>query len=464
MDIKAKVNHKDIKDMTETVESQAQLLKPDDAKDEALLKLLILGQNHHFPLLTYLVDTYTRFRLLKYQELYKQLEEKDGQKQKTKFIARKFNKGVDLTTFFKTCHALKQIARKKKTEKHAESALNWYDSSIKSFHRRLFGPLKMTPKQIIYKINDSMQVFAKYYISLLRSVSNIIKSANTQLPLQIDFVVIPRAMSKSSEFEIKSGDTSDSYDGSSADDDLDDVEEEEENDNDAKEINNLDKRFKFTENFVKKEIECKAQNIQRLSRVMVDTISDVVKGQRSKRMVMIIDRRKDGKNIIDENKVLDEKDDDEKDGRDKLYAYLPNRSKNIPKGRYLHESMFNLAALEVIPSDEETNAIHVVSDIPNLCTLSVQIHEESVIRAYWFINGSSTRFYLNDMVNIWPLYFIDKEFDKENEERIKQDTKEIEKLINENKDNMPLKDTNFDAFFKLNTKISSAVQIEKNDK
>ena len=146
---------------------------------------------------------------------------------------------------------------------------------------------------------------------------------------------------------------------------------------------------------------------------------------------------------------------------DTLYAYLPKQSSNIPKGRYLHESMLYLSLMEVIPSengkvdppDLDNNAIRCRSDIPNLCMLSLHIHEVDVIRAYWYANRGGCRFFANDMINVWPIYFIEKSFDKENGRRIRQSTERIIELLEENKDNIPLKDSNFDTFFKLNMNL-----------
>lgn len=314
-----------------------------------------------------------------------------------------------------------------------------------------------------------MEMYANYYISLLYAVQNHVKSAGTKLPLQIDFWVMPKAVSESQEFLDLQNDDNKSSDDSEVDDDSESEEEDDPSESNATELNNLDGRLKFTDNLIKKEIDDKS--LPRLTRTFCDTFDDVIKGQRGKRMVMLVDRRVDRKNVTDNDKNYgDLNDEEEKKCKDTLYAYLPKKSSDIPKGRYLNESMFNLSKLEVIPSengkveppDQDSNAIHAVSSIPNLCILSVQIHEESVIRAYWYINGSCVRFFPSDMINVWPLYFIDKKsLDTQNEQRVRQSTERISQLIKENENNIPLKDTNFDEFWKTNTKIASAEQSAK---
>merc|ERR1711971_473448 len=113
--------------------------------------------------------------------------------------------------------------------------------------------------------------------------------------------------------------------------------------------------------------------------------------------------------------------------------------------------MFNLSRTELVPSangkvDAET--IHILSmDVPNLCVLSVQIHEENVVRAYWYMKGSASRFYASDMVNIWPLYFAQQKDDDYKDQ--------VANLIAENRDSIRLEDKNFDSFFETNTSISA---------
>merc|ERR1719361_909210 len=104
---------------------------------------------------------------------------------------------MELQDFFKKCPVMISLRQKRKRNKDAENKLLWFDSCIKSFHRRIFGQLKMKPSQILYKINDSMLHYAKYYIAMLKSVHNMIKNPNTKLPLQIDFMIVPKAMTSS---------------------------------------------------------------------------------------------------------------------------------------------------------------------------------------------------------------------------------------------------------------------------
>eukprot|EP00483_Globobulimina_turgida_P007850 UN07865 len=116
--------------------------------------------------------------------------------------------------------------------------------------------------------------------------------------------------------------------------------------------------------------------------------------------------------------------------------------------------MFNLTRMEILPSvNGKNDAIHSNSDILNMCLLSIHVHQANNICAYWYINGSMIRFFVNDMLNIWPLYFIQKRIDKENGISILQDIAPIARILAQKVHSIPLKDDNFDTFFEQNTLI-----------
>eukprot|EP01084_Bolivina_argentea_P309268 534949_1 len=461
--ISIKLTKTDLETMRVLVESQAILLKPRNAKDETLLKLLIMGQKHYFPLLTYLVDLYGRYRLLEYQKLYEDLGKIDSHKKRQKFVSKKFDKVMLIPVFFKRCYAMQVLQKRKKESRDAsaEHALSWYEASMHSFFRRLYGPLKMVPNQMVYKINDSMLDYAKYYIALLATVSNLLKASATKLPLQIDFWVIPRAMKDAHHDEDEEDDKSDADATDSTCDS--DVDSDDDEPHEELNINDLTQRLKNVDNLFQTEITNK--DMSRVKRTVSTAIQDVVKGARSKRMVMIVDRRINGKDVV-QNKInySEKKENDavEEKAKDQLYAFLPRKSQDIPSGQYLYESLFNLSRTEVLPSPtkKENSNIHVGSDLMNMSLLSVQIHEETVVCAYWFINGSGARFYVNDMVNIWPLYFIEKSIDPKGMVE-HQDVNPIIDLINSTESSLPLQDANFDTFFQVNTRKSPSEAYAK---
>eukprot|EP01083_Nonionella_stella_P095914 269383_1 len=441
-----------------------------------------MGQKHYFPLLTYLVDLYARYRLLKYQKLYEALSKIDKPKKRAKFVSKKFDRVMPIPVFFKKCFAM-QVLQKKKNVNHdasSEHVLSWYEASMSLFFRRFLPPLRMSPLQIMHKINDSIFVFARYYIAMLVTVDNLLKNSNTKLPLQIDFWVIPKQIQDDTA---DNEDEDDDFESSSNDESASDDELLNENINSANimDKDHLKKRFRFTDNLVKKDIAAD----ERTSRTLFQACSDVIKGERCKRMVIIVDRREG---------IYDVK------ASDKLYAYLPTNSQDIPSGNYLEECMLHLSRLEVLPSENgqvNNNTIHVISDVSNMCLLSLHIHSENSIRAYWYINGSYTRWFPNDLLDVWPIYFVDEydlwhvEKDKYANRLVsgcvsrwcyksvsldiikvirllfgdlgamfgqkmvtqKKDLRDTRKLVKSKSAFIPLRDANFDAFFEANTRL-----------
>ena len=196
-------------------------------------------------------------------------------------------------------------------------------------------------------------------------------------------------------------------------------------------------------------------NVQRL---FYKNIKDVIKNKRSKRMVIVIDRRMNGDgNQIEgvKNYSHDIKDKDRK--HDDFYAFLPNNTQNIPSGEYLHESMCNLSRTEVLPSINgkvgDKDVIHTGSNTMEMSLLSIHVHEVDVVRAYWCRNGTVSRFYLNDMVRIWPYHFIEESFDEDKGIEY-QDVTKVQELIQTFAiDDKLLRDNDFEKFSQINAKI-----------
>eukprot|EP01083_Nonionella_stella_P205008 746944_1 len=459
----------------EMLKKHAPCFKPHSAKDAILVQLFTIGRQHRFPLVTYLLDLYARYRLLEYQKLYDELNNIPQQKQRKR--QRFINKGMyNVTTpscFVNKCHVMKVLKQQSRTNNRSEKLLTLVAAFIPSIFRKIFPiPVRLVPVQIISKINDSLFVYANYYIALLIAVDKMLKDSRSKFPLQIDFWLIPNAMYQHS-YDEPTLDWSEDSESSYASTDDDDYEP-------SYNLNDLEKRLEFTDNLVTKDIT--STDVGRLSTILFDVCQRVVNGVRSKRMVIIVDRR-----------------DRDMQSKEALYAYLPKHTQNIPSGNYLHECMFHLSMVEVLPSGsgklhelgELDPEIHVRSYLANMFLLSLHVHSEDTIRAYWYINGSYTRWFVNDIINIWPLYFVE-EYDIYGAEREKcsqmlvcgsvqlwcnvsvpfdvimvvqlfygimpkpkQNIGKTVELIKAKAAFNPLRDDSFDEFFKISTKIQA---------
>eukprot|EP01083_Nonionella_stella_P045100 121245_1 len=410
-------------EMAGVVAKQAIYFKPQSTEDESTLKLLVIGRKHRFPLVTFLLDLYSRYRLLEYHKIIEEKKNRrlnlDCTERKKRFEAKQHYRKLTIPYFMKSVYAMKRLKKQAAEENNVDSkkALVRFEATLESVFRQLsLSPLCLVQRR--WKIYDSRFIFAKYYLAMLIAVDNMLKNANTKLPLQIDFWVIPKDVCKDSE-KHENHEKPDHKDNDDSDSDADDW-----CDDNLLNIKDLRQRLgqHIVDNLITQEITDHDTDVRVLHPLLFDVCQKVIQGAQSKRMVIIIDRR---------------------EATDMLYAYLPKNTQNIPSGDYLHESMMHLSRSEVIPSEDgnTTNVINTAAPLCDMCLLSIHIHSADVIRAYWYVNGTYTRWYVNDIIDIWPAYFADKE----------NVTKKIRDLINATSALIPLKDDHFNTFFETNT-------------
>eukprot|EP01083_Nonionella_stella_P131379 399112_1 len=417
-DISIQTTSKEVHEMQNIVEQEAIYFKPECAQDEITLKLLIIGRKHRFPLVTFLLDLYARCRLLIYQNWIEKLNDEETLYRKHKFKCKNAFEDLSIPKF------IERVLKSKSKETCSQTALVWFETTMESVYRQL----SLSPLHLVHRtwtINDSRFIFAKYYIAMLIAVDNILKNTVRRFPLQIDFWVIPKRT------RVCENDSDDDKD--SSDDDMEYSESEDWCDDDDL-LSQLHSRLLKLDNLITKEIT--DRNVDVLCQLLFDVCQSVIKGEYSKRMVVIIDRRGS-------------------DGKDRLYAYLPTNTHNIPSGNYLHEAMMHLSRLEVIPSEDGNvypaqtkNVVNVAAPIYSMCLLSIQVHSTDVIRAYWYVHGTYTRWYLNDIINIWPAYF--------GEDLDEDVNNKIINLIKDKSALVPLQDAHFDAFFEINAGIKAS--------
>lgn len=76
--------------------------------------------------------------------------------------------------------------------------------------------------------------------------------------------------------------------------------------------------------------------------------------------------------------------------------------------------------------------------------LSLQLHTDNQFRMYWHYGGSCTRFFVQDMINLWPSYFILDENEDE------YDNSSLREYISNKSMFDQLQDPNFERFYELN--------------
>eukprot|EP01084_Bolivina_argentea_P086742 156757_1 len=274
--------------------------------------------------------------------------------------------------------------------KSNENMSDTYRQAIKAcIHRNGICPLLQL--NIRPKIHDSAQIYTKYCLAVLQSVNAMIPMQNLSIhfPAQIDVWIIPKhIVSENDETERK--------------------------------------RFQNTDNLQTMDIVYENVNTSAQILLLGKIIKNVLNKNR-KRMVMMFDRVKDNKDV--------------------LHAFLPKNAQNIPNTNLLRESMINLTKLEILPSktgDINEDTINSHSDWANSCMfiLSLHLYNDNEIGMYWHFNGSCSRFYVEDMFNLWPLYF------KKN--KVGKCSEKFDNLI----------DPNFTTFYEMNA-ANKSVPIRK---
>eukprot|EP01084_Bolivina_argentea_P288124 494497_1 len=286
--------------------------------------------------------------------------------------------------------------------------LLWYKNAMKScIHRNgIFYILPLLKSQIITKINDSLAVFQIYFISLLLCINNMIKEFLISYPNQIDIWIIPK--------NITFLEDDDAF--------LDEI-----NDNFQ-----LKYGLKYCLNLQQYDIIIDNDlNLDKYLEIFTNIIKTVLNNENHKRMCIIIDRRGDN-------------------NTDKIYAYLPKNTHTIPShnsGQFLYESMVNLTKKEIFILDEKI--INGDSDTYlNMFIISFHMHKENEIGMYWHYRGSVTRFYVCDMVTLWPSHFIINEDEMDTNSHSKSEL--VQTCILNNAFDK-LIDINFQTFYEINT-------------
>eukprot|EP01083_Nonionella_stella_P094441 264956_1 len=136
--------------MRDMLLKHAPLFIPDDFKDDCRLKLFAIGRRHRFPLVTYLLDLYARYRLLEHQKLNDELVNipQQTQRKREQFIHGKmYNVMSEVNrSFLKKCHVMKVLTQQARKDKQSETLLVWFDALFARFFRRAFPPpLRLPP-------------------------------------------------------------------------------------------------------------------------------------------------------------------------------------------------------------------------------------------------------------------------------------------------------------------------------
>eukprot|EP01084_Bolivina_argentea_P228688 386186_1 len=245
-------------------------------------------------------------------------------------------------------------------------AMHEYNNSI------LHG-LDFKPK---YKICDNFHVFVSNVFGINKVIQKLVYSDNIH-PFQLDVWIIPKKMVHSSihcqyEENKQCGDVEETL--------LEVEYGEQYYEHELRESNEkYSKPYTFNLNHHNKMVKWIYDSFEQKEYVVIE---------RNRRYVLVIDRRND----CDEYCLIDTRDD----SIDKNYCYFNEQ--------YFEKSKKFL----FITEDKNDKNWSLYENNAHIFGISYHIIDKNTIKMYWNIGHQKSRFKMNDLWNVWPLYFDDQ--------------------------------------------------------
>eukprot|EP01084_Bolivina_argentea_P120587 213768_1 len=393
--------------------------------DINILKVITIGRLQNVPYLQYLTDMYLRDRIA-----YKNLNITKWSL-KNKYMLNLLNDNKFGKIIF-------EIAK----------------ASIDSFFHRIC-PILMFQPQI--KIQDSLLRVSNYILLMVKFIYNLALENNQSCPFQADQCIIFNKVESNQQMNTKGifsfEDDSDDSDSNFEDEIKDDL-----TFYDC--IGDIKIKLKSQKLLYYESIDNVVQSrfSHEFNKFKNTIISKKYKGlefmeyPRNKRFVTIIDRRTIGNND-DENDEKKEHKQSHNNGL--LFFEPPNECNTLPKGS-IPEWYFDSSRTCIIPKHIKNENVNINSSSDNynetitssnsckgaLLILSFHVLSSDEIKCYMYLNGTVTRFFPSDIINVLPLYF-DPEMYK-NKEFVKSQ-KQVNEIIEEMKSK--LRDYRFESFY-----------------
>jgi len=322
----------------------------------------------------WLADAFNRYRL--------QRRKMAKQHMKTKDFVNKFDDATALEFVQHQCKGFEEWLKEHQSNERKQF-MDKCQSAISVYFRRILIMPPMvnnTPPDTL--IEDSileiggymMQMFSLIDSLCLREDPNVKELGKTQpLPYQLDVVIIPKNCIRTDD-----------------DEDYSDDEDDMKNEGDG-ELGDIEARLDG-EAFMKQE------NVSWLSatRMVKPMIDKLVQNQKFQRSVLIIDRRRKGRDTCYLYKPSD---------RYQCCMFEPDQTKFLP------ESLLINSRQCLIPPVKKTKEAKPISTLsfqtnPSFLTLQFHVYSADETRVYLSYDGWGTRFFIEDLRYYLPEFFV----------------------------------------------------------
>jgi len=274
-------------------------------------------------------------------------------------------------------------------------------TALESYFKRLNQAISLPPTQLI---NDDINVYGNIIHAVFEFIKTTIK--NYDLPVQFDFVILPKDIETSNDDDDDYGDP--------------------DSDDDKTDRYGFDNGFEDAfEEFNDNEVIKTHINYSKIKRELMANFDALIKAQklnkqsvRNKRFAFVFDRQ------IDSND----------DGKPNSYVFIPKRGNIIPT-KYIPQSFLVNSHFIV-----KTKSSKIGANNADIYCLSFHCCTKDVIKCYQYWGSKMCRFDPNDTINVWPYIFSNK---NSCQQKLNND---IQNNINNIND--VLKDDMFDTFLK----------------
>jgi len=379
---------------------QCEHLRPQDlalkelkTMDKGTYSIIQIGkQNKNQPLLTYLADSFNRYRIQKRKRAIRKADQQS--KQTGVDVLEAFRKNFEdpkVNKFiFDKCKGLEVLIGENYPEKQKHEFMEACKASIAVYLRRLVPspPVSYKPGVGYSCMDDSIRDVCLYIFEAFSCVHQYAASQQqtAALPVQIDVVIIPRK-SRAASFK----QDEDGAKGGDADDES--SEDEEEKQEQFEPMDDVDARLKGMDGVIKKGI-----NVHGAERTMRQCVDSVIAGRRNQRVICVINRRQKTKG-----------------NDDAFYCYQTNAERGCHDFESnellcLHESLaMNLRKCLLPKIGNEKSDVNVNRHNGDILTLSFQCFAVDEIRVYLYFDGWGTRFFIEDIKYYLPTFFTEEE-------------------------------------------------------
>eukprot|EP01083_Nonionella_stella_P073653 199374_1 len=380
------------------------LLPMQQIGDEALLRVLAIGRKNGICLLQNIADTFCRARINAFVKKRHDLKEPQ---------------------FTSNYHLLKEM-----TTQNERKNAQYLDSALQSFHKRICPKLQFT--NLMFKMKDHLPDYFEYTAALIKFIHKVVRFENSRRdalpPFQIDYWIIPSDVSSVMAC---------SYPDPEDDEEDEDNEDEDEAKERVERIGDIEARLqheKLTYHKHKNPVQR-----DRFARHLDKTIKDFWMDNRNqmnkkKKEKKAFEHDRSGAHRTRINVITDRrkpKEEEAKTWRDTMFIFAPPNDCNSIGDNHCPEWYLNASKTIVLPGKGYNNGQRIKSQAESKSkedcedidaskpvggyqfTLSFHVEAANDIKCYCYYQGWIGRFFPQDMVNVWPLWFDQSKQNKE---------------------------------------------------